>query len=103
MISLLGGIHEKPQFQFFIYLFVKSFIAIRAHYLEFLAMVNLIKNTNLTCFTENTLANLQNRFALKVFPSEFYSFCENLIQDSEGAITTTLYDSFQSQTNKIYY
>jgi phosphatidylinositol 4-kinase len=103
MVGLMGGSKDAPVFREFMRLFVQCFLAARARYAEIEPIAALMINAGFPCFKPAALRALQLRFFLDRQEAEIVPLIEAVVTNALGALTTKLYDHFQSSQNQIFF
>eukprot|EP01104_Vermistella_antarctica_P012806 TRINITY_DN3775_c2_g3_i1.p1 TRINITY_DN3775_c2_g3~~TRINITY_DN3775_c2_g3_i1.p1 ORF type:complete len:561 (+),score=162.17 TRINITY_DN3775_c2_g3_i1:620-2302(+) len=106
MIELLGGDPKAEMFKTFMNYCVRAYLAIRDHTESIVTLVSLMLDTQLPCFTEQTLTNLRARLSCGKTEKEAAKFMTYTIVDACGSVstfTTYFYDAFQNWSNGIDY
>jgi len=105
MVELMGGNEKAEQFKWFMSETVKAYLALREHSDAIVTLVRLMMDTQLPCFTERTIQNLQSRLSVGKSEREAAEFMSFKVVDSFSGLTsqlsTQLYDRFQSFSNGI--
>eukprot|EP01113_Clastostelium_recurvatum_P021993 TRINITY_DN2614_c0_g1_i1.p1 TRINITY_DN2614_c0_g1~~TRINITY_DN2614_c0_g1_i1.p1 ORF type:complete len:2071 (-),score=563.44 TRINITY_DN2614_c0_g1_i1:69-6281(-) len=103
MIDIMGGRPDTEQFTFFMEETVRAFLAARQYMDSIITLVELMLDTNLPCFKDQTLNNLRDRFAPDRSETEAAKFMTQVITKSfgSGATFTRIYDLFQYYDNGI--
>jgi len=103
MIDLMGGSKEAPAFVQFSSLLTKCFLATRARHEELEAIACLMMSAGFPCFRADSIKKLQQRFFLDKGGRDVIVKIQSLIDGAFEAVSTTMYDSFQMASNKIFF
>jgi phosphatidylinositol 4-kinase len=103
MIDVMGGGKEAPAFRQFASLLTKCFLATRARHEELEAIAFLMMSAGFPCFRADSIKKLQQRFFLDRGERDVVVEIQQLINDAYEAMTTTVYDTFQSASNQIFF
>lgn len=101
MIEILGGDKNSEHYKRFVDLCVRSFLACRPYAENIIQMVQLMLDSGLPCFTENTIQGLRSRFQLSLSEREAAEYMKRLVSASHRAWSTYVYDGYQKLTNGI--
>ncbi|ETO12921.1 phosphatidylinositol 4 kinase-like protein [Reticulomyxa filosa] len=101
MVELIGGI-QSPLFRWFTELCINGYLAVRDHMDEILALVYLSAQSNLPCFTPQTLDRLKARFLPNKSTVEAAQHMKELVISSYQSWTTGGYDWFQEKSQGIW-
>ncbi|CAD8142504.1 unnamed protein product [Paramecium pentaurelia] len=83
-VDILGGF-DSNLFKRFRKMFFEGFKAIRKHKEKIILLVKMMENSNLKCFKEKTLNNLERRFLQNdLSDTQLYVQCQKLIDLSRG-------------------
>eukprot|EP01132_Coremiostelium_polycephalum_P009672 gene9672-11857_t len=104
MIDIMGGKPNAEQFTWFMEQSVRAFLAARQHMDSIITLVELMLDTHLPCFKDQTLNNLRDRFC--PYKPETYAakFMTKIVMDSFSTLSTFstyFYDVFQYYDNGI--
>jgi phosphatidylinositol 4-kinase len=102
MIELMGG-EDSESFQYFRELVVKGFLAVRDYSDDIMALVEGIAHAGLTCFTKDSLSELNRRFLMKKSPAVACKEMQDKINKANNSIFTNWYDRIQLMQQRIEY
>ena len=112
MIAVMGGNKARhnsdtgktsQSYRWFEELTIKAFLASRQHCGKLCHLVSLMLDSGLPCFKPETMRNFKSRFVLAKTEREAAEFMRGCIKQSEGNVSTMVYDEFQLLTNGIPY
>jgi len=99
-----GSTRASPTFRQFEDLCVRGYLTARTVAEPILAMVALMANSGLPCFSRGKpVANLRKRFHLEMTDLQAAVFMRDMIRESYQKWTTGFYDYIQALQNKIPY
>ncbi|GAM24534.1 hypothetical protein SAMD00019534_077090 [Acytostelium subglobosum LB1] len=104
MIDIMGGKPGAEQFTWFMEQSVRAFLAARQHMDSIITLVELMLDTRLPCFKEQTLLHLRNRFCPGRSETYAAKHMTKVVFDSFSAVSTFstyFYDVFQYYDNGI--
>ncbi|CAD8067851.1 unnamed protein product [Paramecium sonneborni] len=102
-VDILGG-YDSNLFKRFRKMFFEGFKAIRKHKEKILLLVKMMENSNLNCFKEKTLTDLERRFLQdNLSETQLYVQCQKLIDLSRGNWRANWYDKYQYYFQGIMY
>jgi phosphatidylinositol 4-kinase len=100
MMMIMGPIEGKP-YKRFVALCVKAFLSCRPFAEEIIRVVQLMLDSELRCFREQTIARLRDRFKLNFSEKDAANYMIGLVGSSRLALSTKVYDTFQRLQNGI--
>jgi phosphatidylinositol 4-kinase len=112
MIAVMGGnkaghnsdaAKTSQSYRWFEELTIKAFLASRQYCGKLCHLVSLMLDSGLPCFKPETMRNFKSRFVLGKTEREAAEFMRTCIRNSEGNVSTKVYDEFQLLTNGIPY
>jgi phosphatidylinositol 4-kinase A len=112
MIAVMGGNKAghnsdagktSQSYRWFEELTIKAFLASRQYCGKLCHLVSLMLDSGLPCFKPETMRNFKSRFVLEKTEREAAEFMRTCIKQSEGNVSTKVYDEFQLLTNGIPY
>ncbi|EGC30157.1 hypothetical protein DICPUDRAFT_158137 [Dictyostelium purpureum] len=104
MIDIMGGKPNAEQFVWFMEQSVRAFLAARQHMDSIITLVELMLDTKLPCFKDQTIHNLRQRFCPNKSETYAAKFMSKIVLDSFSTISTFstyFYDVFQYYDNGI--
>ncbi|KAF2076319.1 hypothetical protein CYY_002375 [Polysphondylium violaceum] len=104
MIDIMGGKPNAEQFVWFMEQSVRAFLAARQHMDSIITLVELMLDTKLPCFRDQTIQNLRARFCPNKSETYAAKFMSKIVLDSFSTISTFstyFYDVFQYYDNGI--
>jgi len=104
MIEIMGGKPNAEHFVYFMEQSVKAFLAARQYMDSIITMVEMMIDTKLPCFKEQTLTNLRNRFSPDTSETEAAKFMTKVMAEAfstSSSLFTYFYDVFQYYDNGI--
>jgi len=104
MIDIMGGKPNAEQFVWFMEQSVRAFLAARQHMDSIITLVELMLDTKLPCFKDQTIQNLRARFCPNKSETYAAKFMSKIVLDSFSTISTFstyFYDVFQYYDNGI--
>ncbi|EFA85243.1 phosphatidylinositol 4-kinase [Heterostelium album PN500] len=104
MIDIMGGKPNAEQFTWFMEQSVRAFLAARQHMETILTLVELMLDTKLPCFKEQTLLHLKQRFCPGKSDTYAAKYMSKVVVDSFSRLSTFstyFYDVFQYYDNGI--
>ncbi|EGG17773.1 phosphatidylinositol 4-kinase [Cavenderia fasciculata] len=104
MIDIMGGKPNAEQFTWFMEQSVRAFLAARQHMDSIITLVELMLDTKLPCFKEQTILHLRQRFCPNKSETYAAKFMTKVVVDSFSTISTFstyFYDVFQYFDNGI--
>jgi len=101
MVAVMGGSADHQAFRWFEELTVKAFLAARPYAEQLAQIVQLMMDSGLPCFKQESVRHFLDRFVLDRAEREAAEFMRDLIHKSYARYSTGLYDQFQLLTNGI--